>query len=64
MTIDPFDDVLMPLTIGLLIGVGFLIVGFLFYLLLNETLIAAFFILCIIMTWAIGFPIWRHHKYG
>lgn len=64
MTIDIYDDVLMPFTIGLLVGVGFFIVGFLFYLLLNESLIAAILILSILMIWAVGFPIWRKFRYG
>lgn len=64
MTVDLYDNVLMPFTIGLLVILGFLAVGYLLYVLVTDSLIAFIVILIILVAWAIGFPIWRKYRYG
>ncbi len=64
MTIDLYDDVLMPFVIGLLIAVGFTMVGVLIFLMLEESMVAVLIILAVLIIWSMGFPVWRKYKYG
>ncbi len=64
MTIDLYDDVLMPFIIGLIIISGFIMIGVLVYMLIEGKILAFILIMSILILWAIGFPIWRRHIYG
>ena len=64
MTIDLYDDVLMPFVIGFLVVLGFTIIIGWFYLRLEKNTMALFFMIFVSCVWAIGFVIWRRHIYG
>ena len=64
MTIDFYDDVLMPFVFGFAVVFALFIVGLLLYGIFIGNLLATAFALLLLSTWAIGFPLWRKYRYG